>query len=79
MPIPGELSKGLEPPKPTTVSLTTPSLAPSLPGPPLSSCVAKAQPGHSIFKGRRQSLLVAVYLSWELLLLGEPSGLPGQE
>lgn len=69
MPTLRELPKGPGPP----------SLGPSLLGPPLSSCVAKSQPGHSIIKGRRQSLLVAPYLSWERLFLGEPPGPPGQE
>lgn len=59
--------------------LSPSSLASSLLGPLLSSCVAKSQPGHSIIKGRRQSLLVVPYLSWEPLFLGEPPGLSGQE
>lgn len=64
-----EIPKGLKPP----------ALLPPSQLPPPSSCVAKSQPGHSIIKERRQSLLVALYLSWERLFLGEPPGLPGQE
>lgn len=69
MPTLRELPKGL---KPQLGSL--PPSTPS-PSPPNTSCVAKSQPGHCIIKERRQSLPVALYLSWERLFLGEPPGL----